>query len=125
MGEAKKMIAAAAEAGADCVKLQKSSLKVSFFQLLAKCWNDFILPQEKFNSAALARTYSGPHSWGSTYGEHKQHSVGVVFWHFKKFSFNHTVPCISISKVFISINRIVYSQELSEDDYKELQTYAE
>ena len=33
--EAKKMIAAAAEAGADCVKLQKSSLKVTFFQLLS------------------------------------------------------------------------------------------
>ena len=76
------------------------------FSLLAKCWNDFILPQEKFNSAALARTYSGPHSWGPTYGEHKQHLVGVVFWHFKKFSFNHTVSYISITKVFISINRM-------------------
>ena len=35
------MISAAAEAGADCVKLQKSSLK------------------DKFNSAALARPYTG------------------------------------------------------------------
>ena len=30
VGEAKKMIAAAAEAGADCVKFQKSCLKVTF-----------------------------------------------------------------------------------------------
>jgi sialic acid synthase len=28
---------------------------------------------EKFNSAALERPYVGPNSWGSTYGEHKQH----------------------------------------------------
>lgn len=69
--EAKKMIAAAAEAGADCVKFQKSCLK------------------EKFNSAALERSYNGPNSWGSTYGEHKQHL------------------------------------ELSEDNYRELQSYAE
>ena len=52
---AKKMITAAREAGADCVKFQKSNLK------------------EKFNGAALAREYSGPQSWGKTYGEHKAH----------------------------------------------------
>ena len=32
VSEAKKMIAAAAEAGADCVKFQKSSLKVRFWK---------------------------------------------------------------------------------------------
>ena len=52
---AKKMISAAREAGVDCVKFQKSSLK------------------EKFNGSALAREYSGPQSWGKTYGEHKAH----------------------------------------------------
>ena len=52
---AKRMITAAREAGADCVKFQKSNLK------------------EKFNGAALAREYSGPQSWGKTYGEHKAH----------------------------------------------------
>ena len=52
---AKKMISAARSAGADCVKFQKSNLK------------------EKFNEAALAREYSGPQSWGRTYGEHKAH----------------------------------------------------
>ncbi|PSN44333.1 Sialic acid synthase [Blattella germanica] len=43
------------ESGADCVKFQKTCL------------------QEKFNAAALQRPYIGPHSWGNTYGEHKQH----------------------------------------------------
>ena len=52
---AKQMISAAARAGADCVKFQKSSLR------------------HKFNTAALEREYSGEHSWGSTYGEHKRH----------------------------------------------------
>ncbi|XP_076067285.1 N-acetylneuraminic acid synthase [Oratosquilla oratoria] len=52
---AKKLITKAKECGADCVKLQKSSLKT------------------KFNKAALARPYVSPHSWGPTYGAHKQH----------------------------------------------------
>ena len=41
--------------GADCVKLQKSSLP------------------DKFARSALGRPYEGPHSWGATYGEHKAH----------------------------------------------------
>ena len=49
------MISAARHAGVDCVKLQKSSLR------------------DKFNGLALAREYSGPQSWGPTYGEHKAH----------------------------------------------------
>ena len=52
---AKKMISAAAEAGVDCVKFQKSSL------------------DDKFNVQALARPYTSPHSWGDTYGDHKRH----------------------------------------------------
>ena len=52
---AKKMISAARDAGADCVKFQKSNLAA------------------KFNSAALGREYSGPQSWGRTYGQHKAH----------------------------------------------------
>ena len=104
VGEAKKMISAAAEAGADCVKFQKSCLKVNSWKpcilsnnkhlfipvsknetickqtnhryALKLTWLDW--PQEKFNGAALARSYSGPNSWGSTYGEHKQHLVCVV-----------------------------------------------
>ena len=52
---AKKMISAARHAGVDCVKFQKSSLA------------------DKFNGLALAREYSGPQSWGQTYGEHKEH----------------------------------------------------
>ena len=52
---AKQMIAAAKQAGVDCVKFQKSSL------------------QDKFNRAALARPYTGQNSWGETYGQHKQH----------------------------------------------------
>ena len=52
---AKKMITAAADAGVDCVKFQKSSLG------------------DKFNARALARPYISPHSWGDTYGDHKRH----------------------------------------------------
>lgn len=50
---AKQMILAAKEAGADCVKFQKSCL------------------HEKFTKAALDRRYDGPNSWGHTYGAHK------------------------------------------------------
>lgn len=53
--EAKKMIATAKAIGADCVKFQKSCLK------------------EKFTEAALRRIYDGAHSWGTTYGEHKEY----------------------------------------------------
>lgn len=52
---AKRMIASAKENGADCVKFQKSCLR------------------EKFTWSALNRPYKNPHSWGRTYGEHKQH----------------------------------------------------
>lgn len=52
---AKQMIAKAKECGVDCVKFQKSCLA------------------EKFTAAALERSYSGPNSWGQTYGEHKRH----------------------------------------------------
>ncbi|XP_070540016.1 sialic acid synthase-like [Ptychodera flava] len=52
---AKKMIKVAKDCGADCAKFQKSEL------------------QFKFNKAALARPYTSPHSWGPTYGEHKEH----------------------------------------------------
>jgi len=52
---AKKMISAAAQAGVDCVKFQKSSLP------------------DKFNAAALARPYTSPHAWAETYGDHKKY----------------------------------------------------
>ncbi|XP_066995263.2 sialic acid synthase isoform X2 [Anabrus simplex] len=52
---AKQLIRCAKESGADCVKFQKTCLT------------------EKFNYKALQRPYSGPNSWGSTYGEHKAH----------------------------------------------------
>ncbi|KAF0309743.1 Sialic acid synthase [Amphibalanus amphitrite] len=52
---AKRMIDMAKRCGADCVKLQKSSLP------------------DKFAGSALRRPYEGPHSWGATYGEHKAH----------------------------------------------------
>ncbi|XP_054268101.1 sialic acid synthase-like isoform X2 [Macrosteles quadrilineatus] len=51
---AKKLIHIAKECGADCVKFQKSCLA------------------EKFTEGALARPYTSPHSWGETYGQHKQ-----------------------------------------------------
>lgn len=51
---AKRMIAEAKAAGADCVKFQKSCLR------------------EKFTQNALQRQYDGPNSWGKTYGDHKQ-----------------------------------------------------
>ena len=51
---AKQMIAAAKQAGVDCVKLQKSSLK------------------DKFNKKALDRSYRSENSWGETYGQHKE-----------------------------------------------------
>uniref|UniRef100_A0A182PTB3 AFP-like domain-containing protein n=1 Tax=Anopheles epiroticus TaxID=199890 RepID=A0A182PTB3_9DIPT len=53
LSTAKQMIKAAKECGADCVKFQRSNLK------------------EKFTVSALARPYTGPNSWGGTYGEHK------------------------------------------------------
>lgn len=43
------------ECGADCVKLQLSSLTA------------------KFNKAALNRPYDSEHAWGVTYGAHKKH----------------------------------------------------
>lgn len=48
------MIKLAQECGADCVKFQKSYLPA------------------KYNKKALLRTYSGPNSWGETYGAHKE-----------------------------------------------------
>ncbi|XP_065219419.1 sialic acid synthase [Planococcus citri] len=50
---AKKLIDAAHEAGANCVKFQKTSLS------------------DKFTKSALERPYDSEHSWGNTYGEHK------------------------------------------------------
>ncbi|KAL3278315.1 hypothetical protein HHI36_013646 [Cryptolaemus montrouzieri] len=52
---AKKLIDAAKESGADCVKLQKTDLN------------------EKFTKQILDREYNSPNSWGRTYGEHKQY----------------------------------------------------
>ena len=43
------------DAGADCVKFQKTDLS------------------HKFTSAALQRPYTDAHSWGQTYGEHKKY----------------------------------------------------
>lgn len=48
------MILEASRAGVDCVKFQKSCLA------------------EKFTGKALRRPYDSPHSFGSTYGEHKE-----------------------------------------------------
>ena len=47
------LIQGAKEAGADCVKFQKSNLSA------------------KFTQASLERTYNSENSYGSTYGEHK------------------------------------------------------
>jgi sialic acid synthase len=52
---AKQMIQKAKEAGVNCVKFQKSSLK------------------DKFTKAALDKPYNSANSWGNTYGEHKEH----------------------------------------------------
>ncbi|KAK3881714.1 hypothetical protein Pcinc_013869 [Petrolisthes cinctipes] len=52
---AKTLIRRAKECGADCVKLQLSSLTA------------------KFNKAALSRPYDSEHAWGVTYGAHKKH----------------------------------------------------
>lgn len=48
------MILEASRAGVDCVKFQKSCLK------------------EKFTRNALERRYDSKHSYGATYGEHKE-----------------------------------------------------
>lgn len=53
--EAQKLITAARLAGADCVKFQKTDL------------------HHKFTKFALQRPYESEHSWGKTYGEHKNH----------------------------------------------------
>ncbi|OXA61261.1 sialic acid synthase [Folsomia candida] len=52
---AKELILKAKECGANCVKLQKSSLP------------------DKFTKAALEREYVSENSFGRTYGEHKEH----------------------------------------------------
>ncbi|RVE40688.1 hypothetical protein evm_014663 [Chilo suppressalis] len=52
---AKKLIKAAKDAGANCVKFQKTCLK------------------EKFTKKYLERPYENPNSWGKTYGDHKTH----------------------------------------------------
>ena len=48
------LIQGAKEAGADCVKFQKSNLS------------------EKFTEVSLKRAYNSENSYGSTYGEHKE-----------------------------------------------------
>lgn len=74
---AKQLIDEAKVSGADCVKFQKTNL----------C--------EKFNKNVLKKQYKTQHSWGETYGEHKEHlefsegnfrelqryarSVGIIF----------------------------------------------
>jgi sialic acid synthase len=50
---AMELIRTAAGMGCDCVKFQKSYAK------------------EKFTESALSRTYDSPHSFGTTYGQHK------------------------------------------------------
>lgn len=55
MDIAKHMIIACKKAGADVVKFQKSNLKA------------------KFNQKALDRSYPSKHSWGETYGKHKEY----------------------------------------------------
>lgn len=52
---AKELIKAASNSGVDCVKFQKSDLAA------------------KFTTSVLSRPYDSPHSFGSTYGEHKKH----------------------------------------------------
>ncbi|KAK7070604.1 hypothetical protein SK128_008965 [Halocaridina rubra] len=52
---AKTLIRRAKECGADCVKLQKSSIV------------------DKFNEIALTRPYDSEHAWADTYGCHKEH----------------------------------------------------
>lgn len=52
---AKRMIEAAKDSGADCVKFQKSCLP------------------EKFTRQALERPYNSVNAWGQTYGEHKSY----------------------------------------------------
>ncbi|XP_046805644.1 sialic acid synthase [Lucilia cuprina] len=52
---AKKMILKAKKIGCDCVKFQKSCLEA------------------KFTESALSRPYDSIHSWGKTYGEHKEY----------------------------------------------------
>ena len=54
---AKELMVAAKRIGADCVKFQKSSL------------------EDKFTETALNRVYDSPHSFGTTYGDHKRHLV--------------------------------------------------
>ncbi|EDW84984.1 uncharacterized protein Dwil_GK14403 [Drosophila willistoni] len=54
MDVAIKMIYEAKQAGCHCVKFQKSNLP------------------SKFTRSALERDYKSKHSWGSTYGEHKE-----------------------------------------------------
>ncbi|XP_042232547.1 sialic acid synthase-like [Homarus americanus] len=53
--ELAKTLRQAKECGADCVKLQMSSLP------------------HKFNKQALSRPYNSEHAWGETYGDHKKH----------------------------------------------------
>ncbi|KOB75405.1 Sialic acid synthase, partial [Operophtera brumata] len=55
IGIAKKLIKAAKDAGASCVKFQKTCLN------------------EKFTKKYLERPYDNANSWGKTYGDHKRH----------------------------------------------------
>ncbi|XP_049875158.1 sialic acid synthase-like [Pectinophora gossypiella] len=55
IGLAKELIKAAKEAGANCVKFQKTCL------------------EEKFTKKYLERPYDNRNSWGKTYGDHKRH----------------------------------------------------
>lgn len=55
LGHSAQTISFFQECGADCVKLQLSSLTA------------------KFNKAALNRPYDSEHAWGVTYGAHKKH----------------------------------------------------
>lgn len=61
------------DAGANCVKFQKTCLK------------------EKFTKKYLERPYDNPNSWGKTYGDHKRHLEFSESQYRELFKYAHEV----------------------------------
>ncbi|CAB3239853.1 unnamed protein product [Arctia plantaginis] len=88
---AKKLIKAAKDAGASCVKFQKTCLK------------------EKFTKKYLERPYKNPNSWGETYGDHKKHLEFSETQYRELFKYAHEVGilCTASAMDMVSFDFLV------------------
>ncbi|XP_075971309.1 N-acetylneuraminic acid synthase [Anticarsia gemmatalis] len=88
---AKKLIKAAKDAGANCVKFQKTCLK------------------EKFTKKYLDKPYNNPNSWGQTYGDHKRHLEFSESQYRELFKYAHEIGilCTASAMDMVSFDFLV------------------